>query len=197
MKKHKIVAITGGIGSGKSFALAILKREGYHTLSCDQIVNELYQKPKVKKLIKKMFPSGVSGRFRLVLDKKEIARLTFNDKDKHAQLTSTITPLVLEQIKKRTKKLEGLVFVEVPLLFECNYQNEFDQVLVIMRDKKARINSVINRSNLTEQQVIDRMNRQVDYDKLDLSNYITVNNDGDVNNFEQLILDQAKSLQNR
>ena len=51
-----------------------------------------------------MFPSAVSGYFNLVVDKAEIARLTFNDKVKHAELTNAITPLVLKEIEKRAKK---------------------------------------------------------------------------------------------
>ena len=87
------------------------------------------------------------------------------------------------------------IFVEVPLLFECSYQNEFDKVLVVVRDKNARIESVKARSNLSTEQVLARMNNQVDYDTIDLSNYIVINNDGDKQNFERKILEIAKSLE--
>ena len=196
MKTKKLIAITGGIGSGKSFALSVLKKAGYPTLSCDQIVKELYQKRAIKRLLKKMFPSAVSGYFNLVIDKAEIARLTFNDKVKHAELTNAITPLVLKEIKKRTSKMQGLIFVEVPLLFECSYQDQFDGMLVIMRDKTARIESVKARSNLSTEQVLARMNNQVDYDAIDLSSYSVINNDGDKESLEKTVLSIAKSLEN-
>ena len=195
MKTKLVIAITGGIGSGKSLALATLDSAGYQTFSSDKIVGELYQKRSIKKLLKKMFPTAVSGRLRLVIDKAEIAKITFNDKQKHAELTSAITPLVLKEIQKRVNNLQGVVFVEVPLLFECSYQNEFDKVLVVVRDKNARIESVKARSNLSTEQVLARMNNQVDYDTIDLSNYIVINNDGDKQNFERKILKIAKSLE--
>ena len=195
MKTKLVVAITGGIGSGKSLALATLDSAGYQTFSSDKIVGELYQKHSIKKLLKKMFPTAVSGRLRLVIDKAEIAKITFNDKQKHAGLTSAITPLVLKEIQKRVNNLQGVIFVEVPLLFECSYQNEFDKVLVVVRDKNARIESVKTRSNLSTEQVLARMNNQVDYDTIDLSNYIVINNDGDKQNFERKILKIAKSLE--
>ncbi len=195
MKTKKLIAITGGIGSGKSFALSVLKTNGYQTFSCDTIVSELYQKHSIKKLLKKMFPTAVSGCFRLVVDKSEIAKITFFDKKKHAELTNAITPLVLKEIQTRVKNLQGVIFVEVPLLFECSYQNEFDKVLVVVRDKNARIESVKARSNLSTEQVLARMNNQVDYDTIDLSNYIVINNDGDKQNFERKILEIAKSLE--
>ena len=194
MKTKKLIAITGGIGSGKSFALSVLKKAGYPTLSCDQIVKELYQKRAIKRLLKKTFPSAVSGYFNLVVDKAEIARLTFNDKVKHAELTNAITPLVLKEIKKRTSKMQGLIFVEVPLLFECSYQDQFDGVLVIMRDKTARIESVKTRSNLTEEQIVARINKQVDYDKLDLSNYTVIKNNGDKESLLKTIKTNTQNL---
>ena len=69
---NKLIAITGGIGSGKSFALSILKNEGFITLSSDIITAELYEKRKIKLILKKMFPSAVKGLFNLKIDRKEI-----------------------------------------------------------------------------------------------------------------------------
>ena len=82
----------------------------------------------------------------------------------------------------------------MPLLFECNYQNHFDGVIVVMRDKKARIESVKLRSNLTEEQILARINNQVDYDKKDLSSYIIIKNDSDINALKEKVLKIAKEL---
>lgn len=196
MNNKKIFAITGGIGSGKSFVLSVLKKVGYYTLSSDVIVSELYQKNSVKAKLKKIFPNAVSGVFNLKLDKAVIANTVFSDKEKHFCLTSTITPLVLKEIKKRTKRLSGLIFVEVPLLFECNYQNEFDGVIVVKRVLTERVKSVINRSNLTKEQVLERISKQVDYDNIDLTNYIVLENNTEKEQFEKEILALAQSLEN-
>ena len=55
MKLNKIVALTGGIGSGKSYALSVLSDAGYPTLSSDEIVKELYETNAVKKKLKKLY----------------------------------------------------------------------------------------------------------------------------------------------
>jgi len=189
--KNKIIAVTGGIGSGKSTAMAILKSEGFPTLSCDQIVSELYQKRKVKKLLKRIFPTAVSGIINLKIDRKEISRLAFASEILHEKLTSTITPLVLEQVFIKSKKLSGTIFVEVPLLFECNYQNQFDAVLVITRNKRERIESVKLRSSLSEQQILSRMAKQFDYDNSDLSSYTVINNDGNTEQLKEKVVSFA------
>ena len=84
--------------------------------------------------------------------------------------------------------------MEVPLLFECGYQDKFDGVIVIQREINARIESVKKRSNLTKEQILARITAQVDYSKIDLSNYKIIINDGDKIELEKSILDYAKSL---
>ncbi|MBQ8426519.1 MAG: dephospho-CoA kinase [Clostridia bacterium] len=195
MKKVKI-ALTGGIGSGKSVALDILDRAGYKTLSSDKIVSELYQKRRVKKLLKSLFPDAVSGFIKLKVDRKKISKTVFYDNVMHKKLTESVTPLVLKEIKKRTKNLNEPVFVEVPLLFECGYENEFDGVLVITRSKDARIESVKKRSNLSEDEIIKRMNMQTDYDSFNLAPYSVIVNDGDLSALKEKVLTIAKELTN-
>ena len=190
----KLFAITGGIGSGKSSVLAILKDAGYITLSSDQIVSQLYKTHRVKLLLKGLFPNAVSGERRLTINRAEISKQVFVDKNKHELLTKTITPLVLDGILKRAKRTNKPLFVEVPLLFECDYQGYFDNVLVVMRDKNARIESVKTRSKLTEQEILSRMNNQVDYDKKDLSSYIIIKNDSDIISLKEKVIKLAKEL---
>ena len=190
----KLIAITGGIGSGKSFVLNTLKNNGYPTLSSDEIVKTLYKKPTVKRILKDVFPSAVKGEKRLTIDYKTLTELAFMNKENNQKLTKSITPLVLEQILKKAKRIKGTAFVEVPLLFECDFADKFDGVIVVLRDKQTRIESVINRSNLTKAQVEDRMNFQVNYDKKDLSKYIVIVNDKDLPHIEKIVLDLAKQL---
>lgn len=193
MKNIKI-ALTGGIGSGKSTALKILQDAGYKTISSDIIVGELYQKRKVKKLLRKLFPNAVTGFFSLKIDRQQISKIVFSDKVMHQKLTALITPLVLKEIIKRTKNLNEPVFVEVPLLFECGYQKEFDAVMVISRNKQDRINSVMLRSNLTEKEIVDRMNAQTDYDSFDLSPYAVIVNDDKLNALKEKVLSVAQNI---
>ncbi len=192
--KTKKIALTGGIGSGKSYALDVLSINGYQTLSCDLITADLYKKASVKRLLKKLFPTAVSGFFNLKIDRKEISKIAFNDKGKLDELTSAITPLVMEEVNKRSSKLKGTVFVEVPLLFERNYQSCFDAVIVITRPLTERIESVKNRSKLSEEQIVARINNQVDYESIDLTPYFVIENNGSKEDFSAKVLSVAKNI---
>lgn len=191
MTNYKLIAITGGIGSGKSFALKAIARAGYTTLSSDQIVSELYKKRGVKKKIKKLFPDCVNGRFNLQIDRKKLSDRVFNSQEDRVALQDAVTPLVLDKILSEHKKNKGHIFAEVPLLFECSYQKYFDGVIVLLRDQKDRIESVKRRS-LSEEQILLRIKSQVDYDKMDLSPYTVIINKGDAE-FEKELL---KSIEN-
>ena len=190
----KLIAITGGIGSGKSLVLNTLEKAGYPTLSSDKIVKDLYKKPSVKRIIKNLFPNAVKGEKRLAVDYKTLSQLAFKNKENNQKLTNAITPLVLEQILKKANRIKTSVFVEVPLLFECGFENRFDSAIVVLRDKNARIESVKIRSNLNKEQIEDRMNFQVDYDKKDFTNYMVINNDKEIEQIEKQVLELAKEL---
>lgn len=192
--EKKLIALTGGIGSGKSFALKTIEENGFNTLSCDKIVSELYETAKVKRLLKKLFPEAVKGLIKLKIDRKKISELAFSSPERHEKLTAAVTPLVLDEVLKRAAASPSHVFVEVPLLFECGYQNRFDKVIVLLRDKAERIESVKLRSGLNEEQILARMAKQFDYEKEDLSSYTLIINDGNAENFKNSVLAAAKSL---
>lgn len=166
MKNNTLIAITGGIGSGKSTALEIINELGFSTISCDQITRELYDKQWFLRKVKKIFPSAITGVFVLKADKKLISKEVFSDKVKYEKLNELATKYIFKIALKRASKFSNKVFIEVPLLFENDYQHFFDYVIVIMRELDARIDSVMARSKLSKDEVLDRINSQFNYDNV-------------------------------
>ena len=181
------VAVTGGIGSGKSTVISIIKEMGYPVISCDEITAELYKKQTVLRKLKRLFPTAINGIIKLKADKAKISRIVFNDKAKRKELNDLLMPLILKELFIKLNNEKGVIFAEVPLLYETNLQDEFDQIFVITRDKTQRIKSVICRSNLTEQQVIERINAQFDYDNFIPTREIVIENDGEINSLKEKI----------
>ena len=192
-----IIGLTGGIGSGKSAAIAALQENGYKTVSCDDVTRELYKKRKTLKTLRKEFPSAIKGKLFLKADKKEIARVIFSDKEKYDFLNRFLTQETFDIAYHRAEKLAkkgGTVIVEVPLLFENNLQNRFDKVIVITRDKEKRIASVKARSDLSEEEILSRIAAQVDYDNIDLSPFTVIKNDGNISDLAAAVLKAVKSF---
>jgi len=145
----KKVAITGGIATGKSTLLKLIKDFGFPVISCDDIVKELYSSDKIKQLIKNEFGSQVLSPDGEV-DKKALLNLILKSKEKRKRLESLIHPLVNREIEKfleiSQQKGLPLVFVEVPLLFECGWEDMFDEVWVITCNEETQRKRILERS---------------------------------------------------
>ncbi len=177
--KRMLVAITGGIGSGKSTFSAALKEAGYPVISCDEVCAKLYKSPVFTRKLKKYFPSAIKGFFLPKVDKGKLADVAFFSDDDYRILSERVTAPVYKKVMTRARRRHGIVFVEVPLLFECGKEGDFDKVVVLLRRASDREEWVERRSGLEKNRVEARMARQVNYETIDLSPYIAVFNDGD------------------
>lgn len=188
-----LIAITGGIGSGKTQVSSFLKSIGEKVISCDEITPSMYLKPLVKQKLAQIFPQAYNPKDDLI-DKSIVAKTVFSDKQKLKELTDFLAPQILQECLSQAKKFNGTVFIEVPLLFECNAIKEFDKIIVVTRNLNDRIQSVMTRNNLKKQEVLERISSQFDYDKADLSNYIVVENNSSLQDLNSQVEKLLKTL---
>lgn len=161
------IAITGGIGSGKSCVLEEIKKHGYEGFSCDEIYKEVIRQKEYVEKIKDVFPSVVkNGKDGEGIDRKELSRIVFQDEEALKQLNEIAHPLIMSALERKMNAAQGeYVFAEVPLLFEGNYQDIFDRVIVVLRDKKLRIEAIVRRDGVETREAELRIERQFDYEK--------------------------------
>ena len=93
-------------------------------------------------------------------------------------------PLILQRLLKKMEDKE-IVFAEVPLLFEGGYEELFDCVIALVRNKEDRIEAVKKRSRLTEAEILNRMENQIDPALLFDKNCIIVENNGTVEELKE------------
>ena len=160
MKKLKI-AVTGGIGSGKSKALQILSKKGYPTFSCDEIYKSIINTKEYVMLVEKHFPTCVtSGK----IDKTKLAQVIFEDPQKRSTLNEIAHPLILKSLFDQMLNTNSqITFAEVPLLFEEGLENRFDGVIVIKREISERIKAIQLRDNISKEAAEKRIFSQFDY----------------------------------
>ena len=161
---RKKIAITGGIGSGKSLLLDFARELGYKAFSCDEIYKDLLEKEFYIQSIQRQFPIAVeNGK----INKMKLSEIVFNDKEKLKQLNKIAHPFILQELEKQMNeslKKTSLVFAEVPVLFENGYEENFDEILVVLRDKNQRIESLKKRDFSSVEEIKNKMNSQFDYD---------------------------------
>ncbi|MEA1987041.1 MAG: dephospho-CoA kinase [Candidatus Marinimicrobia bacterium] len=142
------LGITGGIGSGKSTAREIFSDLNTITLDADSIAKQLLiTDDKLKKLIKKEFGSEIYNNGKL--NKKLLADRAFDSSENQKKLNEIIHPIVRQYILdefKRYRNKNELIVVEASMLLEANMQNDFDYILVITADKKARLKRIKSRA---------------------------------------------------
>ena len=159
---QKKVAITGGIGSGKSLAATYVAEMGYPVFSCDEINKTLLLDAKYLEKLANLFPDCViDGK----IDKSALKNKVFKNPDELKKLNTLAHGAIMSRLFSAIEQSEGtLVFAEVPLLFEGNYEKDFDEIIVIMRNLDDRIAAVQKRDGLTKQEILDRIAVQFDYD---------------------------------
>ena len=180
MKQNKklYVAISGGIGSGKSTVLAEIAKMGFPTCSADSFAKDMYDRQEILVEIERHFPECVNGG---VVDRKKLARIVFSNREKLAALNRITHPFIMQETLRFMKNAKGkVVFAEVPLLFEGGYEKLFDRVIVVQRPCEARLHSVVQRDSVTEKEVLERMKNQIDYEKFPISAHTVLYNDGDL-----------------
>ena len=158
------IAITGGIGSGKSTALDFFRQKGYAVFSCDEIYKEIIQQKPFIDNIKTLFPSAViKGK----IDRAELGRIVFSDEIARTKLNEISHSLIMNALNEKMSKANTpYVFAEVPLLFEGEYQTQFDAVIVVMREEEERINAIQQRDRIEIEQIKSRIAAQFDYEKI-------------------------------
>ena len=181
MKSYK-VAVTGGIGSGKSSVLDIISKRGYKVFSADKIAAEIMAEPRLKKQIIEEFSLKTDGLGNY--DRKELASKVFSDKESLRKLNELTHPQIIKRLFELLNSVGGIVFAEVPLLFESNTERLFDHALIVTRDFDSRIQAVANRDGIDTSAVIGRAKNQHSYEKKPEVEHTYINNDSSFDELE-------------
>jgi dephospho-CoA kinase len=157
-----VAALTGNYGMGKSFVLSAFRDLGAVTLNSDRIVAVLLREAGVAEKVSDLLGSGVVNADG-ALDKKAVAQKVFHDRGLRKRLEEIIHPLVFERVSDfigRIKDKNRVVVVEVPLLFEGNYQKDFSKVITVCAPEETAI-SRLGSSGISREEALLRLESQL------------------------------------
>jgi dephospho-CoA kinase len=183
------IGITGGIGSGKSTIAKIFEVIGIPIYNADDAAKRLMnEKEELKNQILLHF--GNESYNQGILNKKYIASIVFNDPEKLALLNSLVHPVTIndadEWIQKQTSPY---IIKEAALFFESGAHAHVDQIIGVFTPAPLRILRVMKRDNITRDEVLARMNKQIDEEiKMRLCDHVITNNE------QELVLPQVMKL---
>ena len=195
----KKIAITGGIGSGKSSVLRILEKNGYPIFSCDEIYKEVIFLQEYIQKVAKMFPSCVENNN---INREKLSEIIFQDEEARCKLNNIAHPFIMERLMEcMNENLESeFVFAEVPLLFEGGFEKLFDASIVIMRNEEERVQAVMLRDHCSREKALQRIHVQYKYEflakdkNLKKNNIFILNNYGDFSCLEKELIRLIKAL---
>ncbi len=172
-------ALTGSMGSGKSTVLNLLAKQGYPTISADEINRiQLLKGHEGYDRIKEAFSDEILDEEEEI-DKRKLASLVFSDDEKRKLLESITHPLIMREIDRWAKACEtDVVFAEVPILFEANLQDHFDVSILIVADEKTILKRLFEGRHIHPEDAQKRLHKQMPVEiKKELADYCIDNND--------------------
>ncbi len=193
------VGLTGGLGAGKSTALAALERLGAATLSTDAVVHELYASDEVRDAVVERWGDDVAPGG--TVDRSAIAKPAFAAPDERAWLEQQIWPRVAQRVMAfREEAQDGdgdkprAAVVETPLLFEAGMEEAYDATIAVIADEDVRAERAAARGH---HGVDERASRQLSQGEKAARATDVVRNDGTVAELEASLSEVLDKLRAR
>lgn len=173
-----IIGLTGGIGSGKSTIAKIFAQLGIPVLDADATAKAIMNEDRsVKTKLIELF--GEDAYKENQLNRPYIAQLVFEDAFKLQQLNAIIHPITIQYAKDwASKQTAPYVIKEAALFFESGSSEGVEKIIGVTAPKHIRIQRVIQRDQITREDVIKRMEHQLeDSLKMKLCDWVIQNDD--------------------
>ncbi len=171
------IALTGGIGTGKSTTIKILKSQGYQILDADKIAHQLLQEHRFK--IAQHFGSEILEKD--ILNRKKLGAIVFQNANELKWLEDFLHPLIRECMLQKAYELEKnhqAYFLDIPLFFEVEGKKCYpvSKVVLIYAPRVLQIERLLERDKLKEAEILQRLACQMDIEqKRTMSDYIIDN----------------------
>jgi len=190
-----VVAVTGGIGSGKSTVAGLFQRLGAGLVDTDAIAHELTQpdRPALRQIAQcfgaQYFAADGS------LDRAKLRARVFSDPDARRSLEAILHPAIRGEVDSRLSHISGpYALVVVPLLVETGgYRDRFQRVLVVDCDERLQIERIVQRDGIDEDQARAILRAQASRtERLELADDV-IRNDGTLDD----LVSQVRALDAR
>lgn len=163
--KANVIAITGGIGSGKTLISKILLSLGYCIYNCDVMAKTIMDNNNsikialVKDIDKSVINSDNS------INRKRLAEIVFNDPLKLEQLNKIVHKFVKDDIKNwivanKLKNNKKPIFIETAILYQSGIDKLVNEVWEVVASEETRINRVIKRNGISRNEIKSRISSQ-------------------------------------
>ena len=196
--KKVVIGLTGGIGTGKSTVSQILKEKKFPVIDLDIISHEVIKFPKVVEKIVENFGKEVleyNNTGNWIVSREKLGRVIFGNREKRLILNSIMHPEILREKILECKKENKIIFVEIQLLFEVQWEKEFDYILLVSAEKETQIKRILSRDNRSKEEALSIINSQMSLDEKKKRSDYVIENDGNIQDLEKKVDDFLKKIE--
>ena len=194
----RIIGITGGIASGKSTVTEFLRQQCYQVIDADQVVHEL-QEPggRLYQALLSTFGSVIlqeDGH----LDRPKLGAMIFGNPQLLAQSSQIQNQIIREELACRRELLtetEDIFFMDIPLLFELQYEDWFDQIWLVDVTEETQLNRLMTRNALSQEEAEKRIAAQLSLREKRKRADVLIDNNGSLQETRQQIRDALQKLE--
>ena len=194
-----IVGITGGVGTGKSTILQILKDEyNAAVIMADDVAKELMEpgQPSYRAVVEYFGTEILSGGEGSPIDRVKLAGIVFSDQNKLSALNLLTHPLVririLELIDEYKRQDYHLIIVESAILIQAHYLDFIDELWVVYADYDIRVDRLISSRGYTVEKIDNIINNQLSDDEMKRYASFLIDNTGTIDDVRRQLSDYLK-----
>ena len=195
-----VIGLTGGIGTGKSTVSQILRNKGFSVIDLDVISHKVIEFPSVVEKIVKNFGKEVlennenNNDGNRTVSREKLAKIIFSDREKRFTLNSIMHPEILRIMHKKILECESknekenkIIFVEIQLLFEVQWEKEFDYILLVAAKRDIQVRRVLERDKRSEKEAWDIINSQMSLNEKRGKSDFVIENDGNIDDLNRKV----------
>ena len=194
-----IIGLTGGIASGKSTVVEMIKEVGYKVIDADQLVHDMQAKGgRLYRALHDwlgeeiLLPNGE-------LNRPKLGQLIFSNEEmrqRSADIQGTIIREELAAQRDRLAKEEDVFFMDIPLLIENGYQDWFDQIWLVAVSPQVQRQRLMKRNHLSAEEAGMRIDSQMSLaEKLPYASLV-IDNNGSIDDLKEKVKSAIKDLAN-
>lgn len=161
--KPYIIGITGGIGTGKSQVSRYLTSLGYTVIDADQVAREVVEPGEVAWMrVLDRFGESVLNPDK-TLNRRKLGEIIFGDDALRLELNDILHPLIRMRINAYIEQYHGesVIFIDVPLLFETESRERYDEVVLIYAPDEVALSRILDRDRLSTELLTKKIASQL------------------------------------
>ena len=196
----RIIGITGGIASGKSTVTEFLRQQGYKVIDADQVVHELQEPGErlYQALLSAFGPAILQEDGRL--NRPKLGAMIFGNPELLAQSSQIQNQIIHEELAGRRdllEEMEDIFFMDLPLLFELQYEDWFDQIWLVDVTEETQLSRLMTRNGLSQEEAEKRIAAQLSLREKRKRADVLIDNNGPREATRQQIRDALQKLERR